>query len=162
MTLVEALVGIVVLAIVSVAAAGLFKAGIRSSVYTLRQTAFLTGARKGLLGEAGRHGLVWTSQESASAADLSTGTLTLGQAAGSAVSFRLQQGRLLRSQVGVDSVQAGDISRLSVAYYNLDDAGLVIESTAAAGAAFVTFELGVSRDGSPEQRFFSGARLRNR
>lgn len=161
-TLAEAVVGIAVLAIVGLAAAGLFKAGLKASSYTLDQMSFLSSGRMAVLGDASRHGLVWTSQESSSALSLSTGSLTLGQAAGSAVAFRTSAAALLRGQLGVEKTQAKDVSSLALAYYNLDAAGRVIESTAAAGAAFVTFDLGVTRPRSGEQRFFSGARLRNR
>lgn len=161
-TLVEAVVGIAVLAIVGLAVAGLFKAGLKASSYTLNQLSFLSSARMAVLGDASRHGLVWTSQESSSAVSLSTGSLTLGQAAGSAVTFRTAASTLLRGQLGLEKAQAEDIAGLTLAYYNLDASGRVIESTAPAGAAFVTFELGVTRPRSSEQRFFSGARLRNR
>ncbi|MBI5597690.1 MAG: hypothetical protein HY928_16505 [Elusimicrobia bacterium] len=161
-TLAEAVVGIAVLAIVGLAVAGLFKAGLKASTYTLNQLSFLSSARMSVLGDASRHGLVWTGQESSSSASLSTGTLVLGQSAGAAVTFRTTAATLLRGQLGVEQVQAEGISSLTLAYYNLDESGRVIESTAAAGAAFVTFDLGVTRPRSGEQRFFSGARLRNR
>lgn len=161
MTLVEAVIGIAVLALIALGVAGIFKAGMQASNYSLRQTFVLANARKGLLGDGSAQGIVWNAREGDFVTALSTGSLTVTRPGASGVSFFPAADSLRRSHSGVDTELAKGVSSLSVAYYNFDDSGRVIESTAAHSAALVTAEVVMTRRGQRQYRFMTGARLRN-
>lgn len=161
MTLVEAVIGIAVLALISLGVAGIFKAGMQSSNYTLRQTFVISNARKALLGDGAREGLLWDLRDASSVASLSTGTAVISRPGTSAITYFAGADALLRSHSGVSREQAKGVTALSLAYYNFNDAGVVIESTAPLSAALVTTEITMRRRSQREYRFMTGARLRN-
>lgn len=160
-TLVEAVVGMAVLALISLGVAGIFKAGMSASNYTLRQTFVVSNARKALLGDGARKGLVWDLREAEAVTALSTGSVSVSPPGSSVLSFTLGADFLRRTHSGVSKEQAKGVTGLGVSYYNFDDGGRVVESTAPASAMLVTTELVLSRRGQREYRFLSGARLRN-
>ncbi len=161
-TLVEAMMGVSLAAIVGLVLAGLFKAGLDTYNYTMRQSLVLTSYRKASAGDGPRRGMVWSAQDAVSVAELSASTLTVNPSAGSALNYTVAGGSLWRSQAGTFGVQAPAVTALEVNYYNLDAAGLVIESTAAASATLATTLTTMQASGKYKTYvFFSGGLLRN-
>lgn len=161
MTLIEAVIGMAVLALISLGIAGIFKAGMQSSNYTLRQTFAVSNARKGLLGDGSRPGVVWDLRAADFVTALTTGSITLSQPGSSAITFFTASESLHRTHSGAAREQAKGVTNLGIAYYNFDDNGRVIESTSPLSAVLVTAELTMRRRGQREYRFMTGARLRN-
>ncbi|TBR22534.1 type II secretion system protein [bacterium] len=160
-TLIEAVVGMAVLALIALGVAGIFKAGMQASNYTLRQTFVVSNARKALLGDGPRKGLVWDLRESEAVTSLSAGSVSATAPGSSTLSYALGNDALARTHSGVSKEVAKGVTGLGAAYFNFDDAGRVIESTTPASAMLATTEVVLSRRGQREYRFLSGARLRN-
>lgn len=161
-TLVELMVGIAISAVLALVIAGLFKAGLLTARYSLGETQVLSQARAGLIGTGKIKGVLWQTQEASSFSTLSSTSLALGYAAAASISFQLSGRSLLQSQLGVDQALASGISTMTFAYYNLDAAGRVMESTAAESAALVTAEIVLPGDRGKNYAFLTGARLRNK
>lgn len=154
--------GVSISALLSLVVASLFKAGILTSRYSLGQTQILSQARSALMGRGRVKGLLWQAQEASSCAALSSTSAAFGYAAEASLGLRLSGRALLQSRLGVDETLASGLSSMSFAYYNLDEAGLVVESTAAASAVLVTVSIVLPGDRGKSYSFLSGARLRNR
>lgn len=161
-TLMELMMGVAVSAVLALVIAGLFKTGILTARYSLGQTRVLSEARAGLMGAGKVKGVLWQTQEASSFSTLSSTSLALGYAGAAAISFHLSGQTLLQSQLGVDQTAAVGVSTMTLAYYNLDAAGHVMESTAAASAALVTAEIVLPGDRGKNYSFFTGARPRNK
>lgn len=161
-TLVEAMMGVALAAIVGLVLAGIFKAGLDTYNYTMRQSLVLTSYRKAAAGDGPRRGMVWSAQDAVSVAALTASTLTVNPSAGAALNYTVTGEKLWRSQAGTFQVQAPAVTGLQVNYYNLDAAGLVIESTAAASALMATTLTTLQATGKYKTYvFFSGGLLRN-
>jgi prepilin-type N-terminal cleavage/methylation domain-containing protein len=162
MTLVEMSVGIAVLSVITLVTAALFKAAIKSYNYTINQVNVLSNARKALEGEGAEHGMAWESMGASSVAGLDAGTLALNGPSGPTTTFALSGTTLRRTRLLDARDQAAGVASLQIAYYSLDAAGGVVESTSAADAAFVTQTLSMRGLGGKTYLFFSGESLRNR
>ena len=162
-TLVEMAVGIAVTAMIGLIIAGLFKAGIQSYRYSLRQTLVLANARKAIDGDGGARGLIWSGQEAQATSDLSADGVTLNLPTVASRRFLVANQALFQSQMGSENKQADGITSMQAVYYNLDAQGRIMESASAASASLITTLLTMRGSGADRSyQFFSGARMRNR
>ena len=162
-TVVELLMGLAVSGVVALVASGLFKAGLLTFHYAVRQNHALTAGRKALAGDGSRHGMVWMSQGAASVAGLDASSLAVSPPGALSTTFHVHGEGLYRSQLDVPVMHAEGVSAVALHYYNLDDGGRIVASTAPASASLVTALVSVHGK-SPRRKtyhFFSGARLRN-
>lgn len=154
-------VGVAVAGIISMSLAGLFKAGLRTFAYTLRQHFVLSNSRKAIAGDGNRVGLVWAASDAGAVTALSSSTLTLSTGGGSALSYSVAADNLVSTHLGVSKEQARGVTALELRYYNLDGSGRIMESTAAASAVFSTALATLAGSREKEYSFYSGAGLRN-
>lgn len=161
-TLMELMMGVAIASVLALVVSGIFKAGILTSRYSLSQTRILSEARAALIGTGRIKGVLWQAQEGSSFMTLSSTSLAVGYASAASISFRLSGLDLLQSQLGVDQKAATGISSMTFSYYNLDAAGRIMESTAAASAALVTAAVVLPGDRGKNYNFFTGAALRDR
>ena len=162
-TLVEVMVGIAVSGIVALVVAGLFRAGILTFNYVVRQNYALSAARKALAGDGAKHGVVWMSQGAALIEDLEASSLTVSPPNALSLKYHVDEQGLCQSQLGVKTMQAEGVGAVALGYYNLNDVGRIIESTAPASAIFITAMVSIHGK-NPRHKtyhFFSGAQLRN-
>lgn len=162
-TLVELLMGLAVSGVVALVVSGLFRAGLLTFNYAVRQNRALTAGRMALSGDGARHGMVWMSQGAASLAGLDASSLAVSAPGALPTTFHVRGEDLYRSQLDVPVRHAEGVGAVALNYYNLDDAGRIVESTAPASAALVTALVSVHGK-NPRRKayhFFSGARLRN-
>lgn len=153
--------GVAIASVLALVVSGIFKAGIMTSRYSLSQTQILSEARTALIGTGRVKGLLWQVQEGSSFATLSSTCLAVGYAGAASISLHLSGKDLLQNQLGVDEKVTTGLSSMSFSYYNLDDAGRIMESTSAVSAALVTATLTLPGDRGKVYTFFSGAGLRN-
>ena len=161
--MVEVMVGIAVAGIVALVVSGLFRAGILTFNYAVRQNHALAAARKALAGDGANYGMVWMSQGAAFVEDISASSLTVSPRNALSTTYHVHEQDLYQSQLGVKTMQAEGIGAVALHYYNLNDAGRIIESTAPASAALMTVLVSIHGK-NPRHKtynFFSGAQLRN-
>lgn len=161
LTLVELVVGIAAMSVITLVLAGLFKAGLQSYRYALRQNLVLANARKAIEGDGRSRGILWNAQAAQSLA-LSSGSVTLSLPSQPSLQYLVSDRTLLQSQMGTQQKQADGVTGLQSGYYNLDGQGRIMQSTAAASAAMVATTLTMQGRGEKTYVFFSGAGLRNR
>lgn len=154
--------GVAISATLALVVSALFKAGILTSRYSLGQTQILDEARTALVGSGRVKGVLWQTQEASSFTMLSSTSLALGYAGAASITFRLSGKDLLQRQLGVDQKVTTGISEMAFSYYNLDAAGRIMESTAAASAALVTATIVLPGDRGKNYTFFTGAVPRNK
>ena len=162
-TLVEVTVGIAVSGVVALVVAGLFKAGILTFNYAVRQNYALSSARKALAGDGARYGMVWMSQGAAFVEKLTASSLTVSPPDAPTTTFQVYGEHLYQSQLDVQIKHAEGISSVALHYYNLNDAGRIIESTSSVSASLMTAMVSI-RGKNPRRKsyhFFSGAQFRN-
>lgn len=163
-TIVELIIAAAISAVIALVSAGLFKAGMLSYLYSIRQASAASAARASLSGDGSKVGLLWEAQAAAAVQTLHASTLTLTTNAGATVSYYVtEDGDFYRVAASSSARLATGVSALALNYYNLDASGTVIESTAPASAALVTARLTVAGKSSADktQVFYGGARLRN-
>ncbi len=160
-TLVEMVIGMMVLSIIGLVITGLFKTGIVATNFTLRQTFVLANSRKAIEGDGVRRGLIWAAQDAGSIAELSSATLRVNPSSGLSVLYYISGGDLLQSQVGFEQKQAKGITSLQVAYYSTDATGRIVQAASADTARLVTTLIGMTAARNKTYYFFSGGRLRN-
>ena len=154
--------GVAIASVLSLVVAGIFKAGILTSRYSLSQTQILSEARAALIGTGKLKGVLWQVQEGSSFSTLSSTSLAVGYASAASISFRLSGKDLLQRQLSVDQKVTTGISSMTFSYYNLDAAGHIMESTAAVSASLVTGTAVLPGERSKNYTFFTGAALRNK
>jgi len=159
--LAEAAVALITLGIILAVIVALFAAGVKTFVYTLRQTSVLTNAREMYEGNGPVHGLLWSSRNAASFQDLSTSSVDLNSAGGTPLQFTLSNNTLFRTQQSVSASLGNTITTLQPAYYNMNSSGLIVVSTSASSADFVTVFVQTVSPDKKTFSFYSGARLRN-
>ena len=160
--MIELTVGLAVSAIIALSLALLLKAGVTSSLYALRQTVVLSRSRQAMVGELRRPGLLWACADARRVTALSSSTLSLTAGDGSTLLYGVSGDGLTLSQFGVPSALARDVTALELRYYNLDDAGLVMESTAPESAALATALATLNGGRQRSYAFYSGSVPRNR
>ncbi len=161
-TVVEAIVAVAIISVLSLTIGSLFKAGIQTSTYALRQGLALQNAQSAVNGTSLQRGLAWAIRDGVSVSSLNASTLSLATWDSPSVVFTAGSG-LVRSELGVPRLQARGVSALDVHYYNVDGSGRVVESTAAASAQLVTATATMGGEGQAKTySFFTGAALRNR
>ena len=162
-TLVEAMLGIAVAAVVGLVSARLFQAGLKTYQFSVRQGAALAAGAAAMRGEGARQGMLPTARAAKYVQSLSATSLALVSPTSVVTTFYVSSGTLLRTQSpGTTLALVSDVGPLSVNYYNIDGAGLIAESTVTALATMVTFSLGVKGlPSSGPNILFSGAQLRN-
>jgi len=153
--------GVAIASVLALVIAGIFKAGVLTSRYSLAQTRILSEARAALIGTGKIKGVLWQTQEASSFSTMSSTSLALGYAGAASITFRLSGKDLLQGQLGVDQKVTTGISSIAFSYYNVDAAGLIMESTAAASAALVTASVALPGERGKSYTFFTGASLRN-
>lgn len=157
------MVGVAVSGVVALVTAGLFKAGLLTFNYAVRQNYALSSARKALDGDGPRYGMVWMSQGASFVETLAASSLTVAAPNALPTTFAVHGQDLYQSQLDVKVKHAEGVSSVALNYYNLDDAGRIVESTSPASATLVTALVSI-RGKDPRRKtyeFFSGAQLRN-
>ncbi len=162
-TLMELVIGIAVAAVVGLVSAGLFKAGLKTYNYSYRQTSVLAGARRALSGSGSLPGVIWAAQSASSVTALSGSSLTLAPPSASSITYQVSGGNLYQTTSGVRTLQSVSVSSAVFSYYNLDSSGLIMVSTLAANATFVTMQLTLTGKSANDRtyNFLGGAQLRN-
>lgn len=162
-TIVELLVGVVTAATIATVSAMVLKAGLMTYNYTTRQNQMLAGGRKALGGEGSARGLVLTSRSSVSVTSLSASSLVVLSTLSVVTTYAVSNENLVGTSSGATVLKAGPMSSLALNYYNLDGAGRIVESTAAASAVLVTALVSLQGQfaGQKTYTLFSGAKLRN-
>ncbi len=161
MTLVELVMGLVIIGVVAGIITGLFKAGITSFHHTLRQTLVLANARKAFEGDGSSHGLLWQARQAGSVNTLSPSDLHVDSPQGFPVKYTVSDGTLWNIQQGDQTEQAKAITALQTKYYRMSDEGFIAESVTASSATMVTVFLHMESPRKKTYHFFSGGRLRN-
>ncbi len=163
-TVPEMAVGIACAAVISLVSAGLFKAGVGTYNYTVRQNAALLAGSNALSGDGSRSGILASARQAKSVSALSSTSLVLLSTAAAATSFALSSENVTRTENGITSQLAAGVSTMTFRYYNINaGTGLIMESTAAVNASLVTAHLNVKGRYSAQRTyvFFGAARLRN-
>jgi hypothetical protein len=160
-SLVEIVIASAVAVVVAALAATLFRNGSRSVAFIFRESIVLTEARKVFDGERERTGLLPQLRGATAVQSLGENTLAL-QTLTSTVTFQNSPAGLRRLENENDSLLGKDIAVTALAGYDVDENGLVIESTSAATARLVTVRAESGAAGKRDYVFFSGAALRNR
>lgn len=162
-TIAEMILVVSISSVIALVSALLFKGGMLSYIYAMRQAAAISAARASLTGDGSKAGLLWEAQGAAAVQSLDAGTLTLTTNSGGTVSYYVSNGSFYRTAGLSTTLLAADVTALALKYYNLNGAGSVIESTAAASASLVTARLTVAGKSSADkvQVFYAGARMRN-
>lgn len=160
-TLIELIVGIAACAVLSLVVAGIMRAGLYTSNYSLRQTLILANSRKAIEGDGRLLGMAWALQESQAVRELSPAGLDLAPASGSSVQYASDDGALTRTELGVTRRLAQNISSIEARYYALDEQGYVRETADASSAVMVTTLVAMKSPNGRTYVFFSGAQLRN-
>ena len=161
MTLVELVMGLVIISVITGVITGLFKAGITSFNTTLRQTLVLTNARKAFDGDGNSYGLLWQAREAGSINTLSASGLHLDSPRGFPVQYLVSDGVLWNVQQGDKTEQAKSISAMQTKYYQMNAQGIIMESAEASSATMITANLQMQSPQKKTYSFFSGAQLRN-
>jgi len=161
MTLVELVMGLVIIAVIAGIITGLFKAGIKSFHYTLRQTLVLANARKAFDGDGSAHGLLWQAREAGSVNTLGASTLHVDSPQGFPVQYTLSDGVLWNIQRGDQTEQAKAVTAMQTKYYHMSDQGIITESVDASSATLITVFLQMEAPRKKSYSFFSGGQLRN-
>ena len=162
-TLLELVIGISLAGVVGLVTAGLFKAGLKSYNYSYRQTRIISSARKSLVGDGPRSGMIFAAQGAVSVDSLSASSLTVTPAGDFSTTFFVSGDNLYRSRLERDTLQADMVSSVTVSYYSMDDIGHIMVATAPAAASFVTSQIIMKGKLSYDKKytFVSGARLHN-
>lgn len=162
MTIIELTIGSAVIGIIAIVMAGIFKAGVGSSNYSLRQGLVVANAQKAVFGERLRRGVSRALQDGVGVNALNADSLDFRTWDSPDVDYYIENGNLIRSHSGLAKPQAVGVTGLEVRYYNLDSNGLIIESTAAVSAQLVTARIAMQGKGSTKSyAFFTGATMRN-
>lgn len=163
-TIAELTVGVACAAVISLVSAGLFKAGVSTYNYTIRQNSVLIAAANSLSGDGSRLGILSSTRQAKDVGSLSATTLVLVSTAGATTTFALSGENLNRTENSLTTQLATGISTVTYRYYNLNPStGLIMESTAAVSAAMVTANLVVKGKYATQRNylFYGAARLRN-
>jgi hypothetical protein len=162
-SLVELSISLAGLAVISGVIAGLFGAGMKAFVYSMRTTAALSGARQVLEGGSRLPGMVWQLRDALWINDLATSSLAVTSSDAVTVRYSISNDTFWNTTQGAQKEQAKNITSLQTQYYNIGDSGLIIQSTSPVSATFATTWVQVQGRGKNRKTytFFSGARLRN-
>jgi hypothetical protein len=161
LTLIELVMYIMIVTIISAIMVALFAAGEKSYTYTWRQTSILTWARQAMEGGGFTHGILWESRQAQQVTSLSASSLALTTPDAAAPQFILAGNLLQTVQASSTKNLAQHVNTLQLSYYNLNSAGHIIISTAAAQTTMVTAQVQMQGIGNKKYTFFTGAQLRN-
>ena len=164
LTLIELLVGLVTALIIGAVSASILKAGIMTYTHSVRQNDALTRTRKAIGGEASAAGVVRAGRSAYAVSALDASSVgVLSSTSAVLTSYYVSGGDLYLSKGGVAGLHADKVTGIAVNYYNLDAAGLVVESTSAASARLVTALVTVAGTTAKQKDYhlFSGTLLRN-
>ncbi len=141
----------------------MIKAGLQTLHYAMRQNMIMTNARKALVGDGDKMGVIGSVRLAVSVKALSDDSLALTPAEGASSSFVLCPPSLCLSHHSLEEKRADGVSSFAVGYYNLNDEGLIMRSTAPESVALVSAYLEL--DGADARLKSRGAwsvtRLRN-
>jgi hypothetical protein len=160
----ELMVGLSVAATLGLITAMLVKAGFKTYLTASRQTAALQSGSAALKGNASHMGLITAARGAVTVSGLSTSDLILVSTSGATTSFFISTNTLRQvPSTGASYTLASDASGLTVSYYNMSSAGLIIQSTVDVNATLVTALLSVKgvNNGNKTYYFYGGAKLRN-
>jgi hypothetical protein len=162
-TIVELILAAAISATIALVSALLFKAGILSYIYSMRQASAVTAARASLSGDGAKTGLLWEAQGASAVQSLDAATLTLSTISGGTVTYSVNGDAFTRVSGTSTMVLATGVTSLALNYYNLNAGGTIIESTAPASAALITARITVAGKSADDktQVFYGGAKLRN-
>ncbi len=161
-TLAEVMIAVAVAGSLALVIAALFRAGLTSYQFSIRQTFFLSGIRKALSGEGSQQGLNWAGMSAQAAGNLNPNDIQFLFSSVPAVDYYVSSNTLYRRQLSSAYPLAPNINSLSFDYYQLDGSGLIVASTAPESALLVT--VAASMRGSVLEKnysLFSAAQLRN-
>jgi Tfp pilus assembly protein PilE len=163
-TLIELMVAVTTAAVIALVTVQLFKVAILTYQATARQTVMLGAMRGALAGKGSRGGILEAARQAKQVQALDEDDAVFLSTSGATSEFTLASAGLTLTAGGVTTTLGDTISSMTVTYYNLNSSGLIIESTSAAGASFVTAMVVMPSAGLNQKtyRAFAGARLRNR
>lgn len=163
-TVLEVTAGLAVAGVLALVAAGLFRAGLKSYFYSVRQTGAVLAACRSFSGYGAQNGVIWSAQGATGVTTLSASSVTLVQADSTTVAFAAQNGGFYRAAGAYTTRLAEGVDTAAISYYSLDSNGRVIVATSAATAVLVSAQ--VSAQGtSPNEKpytFTAAARLYNK
>lgn len=142
----------------------LFKNAIATYNYTYRQSLALARLRDASQGVGANKGLLEVARQATQVSALTGGQVIFVSTAGTNIQFSVTGTDLYRTEGGVASQLSQNVSSMSLTYYNMTSAGLIMQSTAANTASFVTAYFKVVGTNSSQRDYasFVGARLRNK
>lgn len=141
----------------------LFKNAIATYNYTYRQSLALARLRDASVGVGAKKGLLESARIAKQISALTGGQVIFVSTAGANTQFSITGTDLYRTEGGVSTQLSQNVSSMSLTYYNMTSAGLIMQSTAANTASFVTAYFKVTGTGTQrEYASFVGARLRNK
>ena len=163
MTLIELLVGLVTAVIIAGICAKVLQLGIMTYTFSARQNAFLSQVRKAVAGDGAHLGLLWEGRGSTSFSALSAVSMAVVSSDSVNTSFFIANGNLYRTKATDTVIQASGINSLSLNYYNMSAAGVIMTSTAPESATLATALVTMQGNSNTQKTYtlFSGARLRN-
>lgn len=163
-TIIEVTAGLAVAGVLALVAAGLFRAGLRSYVYSVRQTGAVLAACRSFSGYGAQSGVLWSAREAVSVAGLSASSVTLVQVDSSTVAFSAFNGGFYRAAGAYTTRLAEGVDTAAISYYALDSNGRVMVATSAAGAVLVAAQVGAQGPSANEKpyTFTAAARLYNK
>lgn len=156
--------GLIVMILVASVLARLFFALVSTSQYALRHLASLAGARKAFVGDGERRGMTWGIQEASGFVDLSSASLSLNLPAISTLTYSLAEGNLAELEGSTTYTLATSVTSMTVTYYNMSSAGLIMESTGPATATLAcvhTVAKGLVKAKATLYNHYSCAAVRN-
>lgn len=162
-TVPELVIGIACAAVIGLVSTALFKAGVTTYNYTIRQNSILISASNALSGNGAKTGILSSARQSKDISALNTSSLVLLSTASNTTTFALAGENMTRTENGATVQLATGVSTVTFRYYNLAASGLIMVSTAANTASLVTTNL-VVKGKFAKQRdyiFYGAARLRN-
>ncbi|MBI4369117.1 MAG: type II secretion system protein [Elusimicrobia bacterium] len=160
-TLIEMLLGLAMVAIITLVITGIFRAGIVSYRYALGQTLALSSIRQAIEGQAGKNGFLPYAWEARLAASLPSSNFSLISPTGFTVEIFASGGYLFVSDETGRRSQAEGIGALNLTCYGLDDVEGLIESDNADDCALITTRLTTENLGGKVYDAATGAALRN-
>lgn len=160
-TVLELLLGILIIGSMSLVLVQLFRTTLLSSQTAARAASFLGNARKTVGGETTFQGLALDGEDTILLTAVSSTSFSFKDTAGVVSTYTLTSaGDLRTTRAGVTKVRARGISSLTFTYYARDSDYLVYETTDAAAARMmaVSFQMAQPRR---TVSFFSGGSSRN-
>ena len=161
MTLLELNLALLIIAVLTLGIATIFRLGIVQNKLATAETTVLFNVRKALHGDGKSDGMIFDALYASSATALSPAALAVYNPDNANLSYSLSSGTyLLLTSTSQAKTLATGISTMTISYYNMDSSGLIMVSTLPANAELFTASIRLSL---PKRTvtFYSGALSRN-